>query len=136
MTIVTSFLCSKCNRNKGIHGMSRQVSQMTYQPKSVDKMADFETLTLRISLNSSQMCTYFCKDLVTGYGLHLVKNSIPNCHPFSNWLYCPPLVAMRLTSREIRVYRRTAAQHGATCCSSSQVVKLTMRLLQHLYVLQ
>ena len=41
---------------------------MTYQPKSVKgKMADFETLTLFISKNSSQMCSYFCKDLVTGY---------------------------------------------------------------------
>ena len=35
---------------------------MTYQP---GKMADFETLILCISLNSSQICTYFCKDLVT-----------------------------------------------------------------------
>ena len=39
---------------------------MTYKPNSVDKMADFETLTLCISLNSSQMSTYFGKDLVTG----------------------------------------------------------------------
>ena len=52
--------------------------------KSVDKMADFETLTLCISLNSSQMCTYFCKDLVTECCPHIVKNSIPNRLPFSN----------------------------------------------------
>ena len=38
---------------------------MTYQPKSAGKMVDFESLTLFISLNSSQVCTYFCKDLVT-----------------------------------------------------------------------
>ena len=50
---------------------------MTYQPKSVDKMADFETLTLFISLNSSQMCTHFCEDLVTGYCVYLVKNRFP-----------------------------------------------------------
>ena len=44
-----------------------RISQMTYQPKSVDKMADSETLTVCISLDSSQTCTYFCKDLVTGH---------------------------------------------------------------------
>ena len=47
--------------------LSRRILQMTYQPKSVGKMADFETLTAFISLNSSQMCTHYCKDLVTGY---------------------------------------------------------------------
>ena len=43
------------------------ISQMTYhQSKSVGKMADFETVTLCISLNSSPMCTVnFCKDLTT-----------------------------------------------------------------------
>ena len=35
---------------------------MTYQPPSVGKMAGFETLTLCISLNSSQIGTYFRKD--------------------------------------------------------------------------
>ena len=45
--------------------------------KSVGKMADFETSIFYTSLNSGQMCTYFCKDLVTGYCLYLVKNSIP-----------------------------------------------------------
>ena len=30
-------------------------AQMTYQPKSVGKMADFETLILHISLDSSQI---------------------------------------------------------------------------------
>ena len=49
---------------------------MRYQSKSVGKMADFETLTLCISLNSSQMCTYFCKDSVTEYCPYLARNSI------------------------------------------------------------
>ena len=40
-------------------------------------MADFGILTLCISLNSSQMCAYFCKDLVTGYWLYLVKILFP-----------------------------------------------------------
>ena len=31
--------------------------------KTVDKMADFETLTLCISLNSSKMCNYFFQGL-------------------------------------------------------------------------
>ena len=60
------------------------ISERTYHPKSVGKVADFETLTLCIFLNSSQMCTYFCKDLVAGYYLYLVKDLIPNRHPFSN----------------------------------------------------
>ena len=51
---------------------------MTYQPKSVDKMTDFETLTLCISLNVCQMCAYFCK-----------KNSIPNRCPLSQGDHCP-----------------------------------------------
>ena len=34
-----------------------------YKRKSVGKMVDFKILTLCISLNSSQLCTYFCKDL-------------------------------------------------------------------------
>ena len=62
-------------------------------------MADFETLTLCISLNSSQMCTYFCKELGSGYYLQLVKNLTP----FSDRSYYPHLVAMGLTSREISV---------------------------------
>ena len=76
---------------------------MTYQPKSVDKMANLDTFC--ISLNSGQIRTYFYNDLVTGYFVcTLQKNSLLNCHPFSNWLYYPHLVAMRLTSHEIRVY--------------------------------
>ena len=51
---------------------------MTCQPKSVGKMVDFEILTLSVSLNSSEMCTYICKDLVTWFRLYLVKNPIPN----------------------------------------------------------
>ena len=50
-----------------------RICQMTYQPKRVNKMADFETLTLRISLISIQICTYFCNDSVTTYCLYLVK---------------------------------------------------------------
>ena len=38
-----------------------------YQPKSMVEMADFETLTLCISLSSSQMCTSIFIDLVAGY---------------------------------------------------------------------
>ena len=53
----------------------RGISQMTYQPMSVGKISDFETLTFCVSLNSNQMCTYFCKDLVTGYCLYLLKKS-------------------------------------------------------------
>ena len=74
---------------------------MTYQPKCADEMADAETLIFCISLNSNQICTYFCKDLVTGYCLHLIENSIPNCHPFSNCFYYPHLVVMGLTSHDI-----------------------------------
>ena len=39
----------------------RRISRMTYQPKSVDKMAQFEILTFCISLNSSRMSTYCSK---------------------------------------------------------------------------
>ena len=52
----------------------RRISQMTYQTKGVGKMVDFETLTLWIFSNQSKMCDYFCKDLVTGYCLYLVKD--------------------------------------------------------------
>ena len=48
----------------------RRISDMTHQPKSADKMADFETLTFCISRNSSQICTDFC----TGYCLYPEKN--------------------------------------------------------------
>ena len=74
------------------------------QPKSVGKMADSETLTHCISLNSIQMCTYFWKDLVTGYCVVLVKSSILSRHPFSNWFYYPHLLVMGLLSHEIRLY--------------------------------
>ena len=66
-------------------------------------MADFETFILCVSWNSSQMCTYFCKDLVTGYCLCLVKGwLICKRHLFPNWFYY--LVAMDLTSHETGVY--------------------------------
>ena len=70
---------------------------MMYQPKSVDKMTDFEKLTLCIRMNSSQMCAYFCKDVVTGYCLYLLKHWIANHHSFQHF------VAMGLTSCETRV---------------------------------
>ena len=63
-------------------------------------MVDSETLTLGISLNSSQMRAYFYKDLATVY---LAQNLISNHHPFSIiTCYYPHFVAMGLTSREIR----------------------------------
>ena len=43
----------------------RRISQMSYQPKSLGKMAHFETLTLCSYLNLSHRCTSFWKDLVT-----------------------------------------------------------------------
>ena len=68
---------------------------MTYQPKCTGKMADYENLTLYIFLNSSQMCTYFCKDIVIGYCLYLAENSILNryqidfiTHTLSLWAWC------------------------------------------------
>ena len=73
------------------------------QPKSEGEMEDFEILNFCISLNSSQMCTHFFKDLVIRYFLYLVRNSIPNRHPFSNKFCYPHLLAMGLTSREICV---------------------------------
>ena len=44
--------------------------------KSAGKMADFETLTLCISLNSSQMCTYFCKDLGHVYTMRIYSGKL------------------------------------------------------------
>ena len=58
---------------------------MTCQPKSVDKMADFETLTLCNSQTAMCVDYLFCKDLFTGYYcLYQVKNLIHNHHPFLN----------------------------------------------------
>ena len=53
---------------------NRRISLMPYQSKSLGKTTDFVTLTLCISLTSNKMCTYFCKDLVTGYCLYLVES--------------------------------------------------------------
>ena len=72
---------------------------MTQEPKSVGKMADFEILTICISLHSDQMCIYFSKDLVTWYCLYLVKNSILDRLSFANWYNNPQLVAKVLTLR-------------------------------------
>ena len=63
-------------------------------------MADFQTLNLCISLNLSHMCTYFCKDLLTGYCLYLVKK-FDSCPSSVFKLILLPTVG--LTSREIRV---------------------------------
>ena len=52
--------------------------------KQAVKKCESLTLTLYMSQSSSEMCTYFCKDLVTGYCLYLVKDSIHNHHPFSD----------------------------------------------------
>ena len=61
----------------------RRISQVTYQPKSEGKMVDIETLTFCISLNSSQMCTYFC--FLSYRALSVpVKDSIHILHPFSD----------------------------------------------------
>ena len=53
-------------------------------PKTVGQMVDFETLTLCISLNSSEIFIYICKELVTENCRYLVKNLILNRHSFSN----------------------------------------------------
>ena len=74
---------------------------MTYQPRSIGKMEDFETLTF---LNSSQMHTCFCKDVVTGYCLYLVNDSIFQPSSFFKLIFFPHLVAMDLASREICVH--------------------------------
>ena len=40
------------------------------------------------------MCAFWQGPLVTGYYLYLVKNPIPNRHPFSNWCNYSHLAAM------------------------------------------
>ena len=76
----------------------RRILQMTYQSKRVaGKMGDFATLTLSISLNSSQMCTYSCKDLVTGYCLCLVKIQFLTVIRFKIKFIYPHLVAIDST---------------------------------------
>ena len=77
---------------------------MTYQPKSAGKMADFKTLTLSISLNSSQMCTYFRKDVVTDYCLCLIKNPNPDPHSFSKLILLPKPCCYGLESHMKFVY--------------------------------
>ena len=37
-----------------------------------------------VFIRGNTVCAYFCKDLVTGYCLLLVKSPIPNRYPFSN----------------------------------------------------
>ena len=61
-----------------------RILQMAYQPKRVDKIADFETLT-RLYLPKFKSNVYLVlQGLTYGYYLYRVKNSIPNGHPFSN----------------------------------------------------
>ena len=62
-------------QRENVRFVHRCISQRT-----VNKMADFEILTLCVSLTSSKMCTSFCKELVTRYCLYLVKRSIPSRH--------------------------------------------------------
>ena len=84
-------------------GSYKWISQITYKPQSAGEMVDFETFILSVPWNSNQMCTYFCKDLVTGHYLCLVKGSlICKRHLFPNWFYY--LVAIDLMSHEISVY--------------------------------
>ena len=59
----------------GHAGIYRRISQMSYQPKSLDKMVDFETLTVGISLNSIHMFSYLCKALVIGYTLEKIDQN-------------------------------------------------------------
>ena len=69
------------------------------------KMMDFETFTPCTYLNSIQMCTYFCKDLVTEYCLYLVKIRFPTLVRFEIDFIIPRhVVIMGLMLREIRVY--------------------------------
>ena len=67
---------------------NRRISQMMFQPK----MMDFETLTPCAYLNSSQMCTYFCKDLVTEYCPYLVKIRFPTLIRFQIDFIIPMLL--------------------------------------------
>ena len=85
------------------------------------------------------MCTYFFKDLITGYCLYPVNMSIPNCFPFSNWCYYPHLVAMDLTSREIHVFNGITLQSAIDCEISGFALfrcidKSTMWIFSHLLV--
>ena len=81
---------------------------MTYQPKSVGKIADFETLTLRISLNSSQTCTYFCKNLVAGLP---GKKFDSQPSPVFKMILLPTPCCYGLASREIRVPGESKSIH-------------------------
>ena len=60
---------------------TRQFSQMSYQPKSVGKMADFETLTLCISLNS-----LYAHYMFTIYSLH-VHYIFTICSAYIHYLF-------------------------------------------------
>ena len=74
-----------------------------YEPNSVDKMADFETLTLCISKIQVKSALISAKTFSYRYCLYLVKHSILNRFPFSNEFYYPHFVVLVLTSSEIRV---------------------------------
>ena len=83
----------------------RRISPMTYQPKSVGKMTDFETLTLCISLNSRQICTIFLQR--PSYRVLSVPGKKFDSQPSSVFklIFYPHLVVIGLTSCAIRVWQ-------------------------------
>ena len=101
--------------------LNRQISQMMCQTRSVDKMAEFETSTLCISLKSIQiMCTYVCKDLVTGHCLYLAQNLIPT-------VICFQIVPGNLIMKEIHTFSEyeTEEEWGALFTVHPRTDKLT-----------
>ena len=89
----------------------RRISKMTYQPKIVGKMVDFETLTLCISLDlllKFKSNVYLFLQRLSYKVMSIPgENSIPNHHPFSNPIYYSHLVAVGLTSHKIHVSKLT-----------------------------
>ena len=95
--------------------------------------AKIGTLTLRISLNSNQLCAYFCKDLVTKCCLYLVKNSfISQSSSVFKLILLPKTCCYGLMSGEIRVYRKKVALNNVVCSSASNTLQVKIRVLQHL----
>ena len=60
----------------------REISHMTYQPKSVGKMEDFETSILFLSLIQVKCVLILARSQLQGLSVP-GKNFIPNHHPFS-----------------------------------------------------
>ena len=76
---------------------------MMYYPKSEEKMVDFETLTLCISLDTCRSVLIFAR---LSYSVLSVPGKKLCSEPSSFlkfYLVTPHIVAMDLTSREIRV---------------------------------